>query len=787
MKDGKIRILVLLMFMVPAFMFAQDVVVLTPSDGSAGTFVNEQIVADTTATGGLLPNRVYELQRDQLYLVNATLRLAQPGETLRIRAQDGAGALPEVYLWPTGTGDNPERPPGYFIRTQGGDLELTNLAIAGYYEYDPANLDNVQGGFFRNDVEGASFYFDGCIFSNINGQILRTQANTVTVSITDCIFSNLGSLTTSNLGAGKGIDLREKECGEFIMENNTFVNYQDRVVRHYNYGDPLAGTGLIHSGRINHNTIVNGMGFHGLLSLGNVGASMQITNNLFVDAFGLGEDSTDATRAAEWANVGETYTNGNNKISWIFCAPNDVTQWDISNNYFAISDSGQAFLDDFDFGPAPCLSSHIDSALGAAAATAFTKIDVELAEIPQMMTNFMRWYEDPAGGNKTKVTDNYDKTTDDMDRRTIIYYRDTLDCAYPTSSEAYIGAEMGYPAGDLNWFPDLKEQWEGGTAPLTFAIDGNKDAFYEQLTGPDDGYLQLRYYAWNDNGEPDNDADLSAKMWFAWDNNWLYFYEEVKDDIISMSSTNTYNNDGFEIKVDPQATDSVANSIVGKEMTALDTTGGITGVATLANSFRKTTADGYVIEAAIPWTDLATTTESVDVGVGNVFGCAVQNHDNDNTTGTRDASVQWAAVLKDAVWNTPKYCGTVKFLADNKLQFIPSNNMTGVTNEIPYDGSDYERTAVSKTAVPYVYALNQNYPNPFNPTTKITFSLEKAEYTTLTVYNMIGQKVAVPFAGKLGAGKHEITFNASKLTSGVYFYKLESGEHKSIKKMLLMK
>ncbi|KPL08533.1 hypothetical protein AMJ86_00215 [bacterium SM23_57] len=468
------RTILLLVLIVPAFMFAQeDVVVLVPSTGSPETFVNAQISADTTATGGLLPNRVYELQRDQYYLVNAEMRYAQPGETLRLRAQDGAGALPVIYLWPRGGDTNPELPPGNFIRTQGGDLELTNIAVAGYYEPEVDNLDNVQGNMFRNDVAGSSFIFDGCIFSNINGQILRTQNNTVTVSITNCIFSNLGSLTTSNLGAGKGIDLRESECVELIVENNTFVNYQDRVIRHYNYGDPLAGTGLIHSGRINHNTIVNGMGYHGLFSLGNVGAAMTITNNLFVDAFGLGEDSTDATRAAEWANTGEVYENGNNKITWIFSAPNDVTQWNISNNYFAISDSGQAFLDDFDFGPAPPLSDHIEGKLGAA--TAFTKIDIELADIPQMMTNFMRWYEDPLGGNKTKDTDNYDKTTDDMDRRTIIYYRDTLDASYSTSSAAYTGSTTGGPVGDLNWF-DMVNAIENGNfnnKPTSFTLSQN--------------------------------------------------------------------------------------------------------------------------------------------------------------------------------------------------------------------------------------------------------------------------------------------------------------------------
>ena len=242
-----------------------------------------------------------------------------------------------------------------------------------------------------------------------------------------------------------------------------------------------------------------------------------------------------------------------------------------------------------------------------------------------------------------------------------------------------------------------------GAQDFSITVDGEKDAFYETLTGPDDGYLQIRSYAWNNNGVPDNDNDLSAKIWTAWDDSCFYIYEEVKDDTISMSGNATWKNDCIELKFDPQATDSTTNSIVGLQMTVYDTTGGQAGAADFPGKFfRKTTADGYVLEAAIPWSSIKwvnytmTVSEEVDVKVGSVFGFAVQNHDNDNTIGIRDATVQWSAVLLDAVWNTTKYLGTVRFLNENKLQFIPTNNMTGVTNPIPYDGSDYDRPSPVK-------------------------------------------------------------------------------------------
>jgi hypothetical protein len=93
---------------------------------------------------------------------------------------------------------------------------------------------------------------------------------------------------------------------------------------------------------------------------------------------------------------------------------------------------------------------------------AFTQVNLSLAKTPKLMTNMMRWYEDPNGANKTKTTTNFVKARDDYDRRVIEFYRDTLSATYSTSSPAYTGGENGYPTGDLNWYPALKSRWEQG-------------------------------------------------------------------------------------------------------------------------------------------------------------------------------------------------------------------------------------------------------------------------------------------------------------------------------------
>lgn len=462
MRYLKMGMSAVIFFLLALSVYGQDVVVkLLPFDGTAATYVNAQIRADTVTAGGVQANRVYEFQRDKVYLHNAIFTVPNK-KTLRLRAEAGTGKKPIIYLWETGTGTTPTRPPGNFVVLNGGNLDMRNICVAGFLESEPARVAGVQGGLVNTTGAGSTIVLDGVIFSNTNGNHVRTDQSTVKVQVTNSIFANMGALPASNFGAGKGFDLRDGSCDSLILVNNTFVNYQDRPIRHYNVTNPSAGTGEIKYGRIDHNTFINGMSFHGLFSLGNVGPRIIITNNLFVDAFSLGEDSTDATRAAEWANTGEIYKNGNNRITWIFTAKNTTTQWTIRNNFFAISAAGQTFLNDFKFGPASPLSWHINSRLGADSTKAFTKTTLALVNIPKLMTNMMRWYETPdnaGGAGKTKTTTNFVIARDDYDRRRLEFYRDSLNASYPTSAVAYTGGEKSFPVGDLNWFPAKKAEW----------------------------------------------------------------------------------------------------------------------------------------------------------------------------------------------------------------------------------------------------------------------------------------------------------------------------------------
>jgi len=85
------------------------------------------------------------------------------------------------------------------------------------------------------------------------------------------------------------------------------------------------------------------------------------------------------------------------------------------------------------------------------------------------------------------------------------------------------------------------------------------------------------------------------------------------------------------------------------------------------------------------------------------------------------------------------------------------------------------------------FYLSQNYPNPFNPSTKIRFNLPEMNFVTLKVFDILGQEVSTLINGIKEPGEHEVEFNGSKLSGGIYFYQLKVGSYVSTKKMILVK
>jgi hypothetical protein len=86
-----------------------------------------------------------------------------------------------------------------------------------------------------------------------------------------------------------------------------------------------------------------------------------------------------------------------------------------------------------------------------------------------------------------------------------------------------------------------------------------------------------------------------------------------------------------------------------------------------------------------------------------------------------------------------------------------------------------------------VYSLRQNYPNPFNSITTISYSIKQDGLVLLKVYDVLGKEVAILVNEEKQPGVYEVNFNASELSSGIYFYKITSGNFTGVRKMLLIK
>jgi predicted esterase len=96
-------------------------------------------------------------------------------------------------------------------------------------------------------------------------------------------------------------------------------------------------------------------------------------------------------------------------------------------------------------------------------------------------------------------------------------------------------------------------------------------------------------------------------------------------------------------------------------------------------------------------------------------------------------------------------------------------------------------TSVQPVTAPLAFSLEQNYPNPFNPVTTIRFGLATTVDVNITVYDILGRRVAVLVNERMGAGYHQVTFDGAHLASGVYFYRMQAGSYVDTKKLLLVR
>lgn len=182
------------------------------------------------------------------------------------------------------------------------------------------------------------------------------------------------------------------------------------------------------------------------------------------------------------------------------------------------------------------------------------------------------------------------------------------------------------------------------------------------------------------------------------------------------------------------------------------------------NSNRSAIGTKVILKASINGNSITQTRE--------IFGQTGYNAQNSLNVefGLGDASTIDSIIIR---WPS----GTVESFSNIGInQFITATEGQGIVN-IESNGS----------LLPDGYELNQNYPNPFNPSTTIKFDLPDRNFINLSIYDIKGKLIETLINGSMNSGNHTVNWDASYFPSGVYFYKLETGEHSSTKKMILLK
>ena len=120
---------------------------------------------------------------------------------------------------------------------------------------------------------------------------------------------------------------------------------------------------------------------------------------------------------------------------------------------------------------------------------------------------------------------------------------------------------------------------------------------------------------------------------------------------------------------------------------------------------------------------------------------------------------------------------------------LPDGYIYAVTSQGYIYRSSIKVTDVEtqRTNVPNNFSLSQNYPNPFNPTTTIDYSIPKSSFVSIKVYDVLGREVTTLVNGEKNQGKYSMVFEGSKLTSGIYFYRMQAGNFIETKKFMVIK
>ncbi|KAA0242208.1 MAG: T9SS C-terminal target domain-containing protein [Ignavibacteriae bacterium] len=209
-------------------------------------------------------------------------------------------------------------------------------------------------------------------------------------------------------------------------------------------------------------------------------------------------------------------------------------------------------------------------------------------------------------------------------------------------------------------------------------------------------------------------------------------------------------------------------------------TGFETGSAGLYKAFRWTQSGGFEFDIAGNFSQGNAVSEDGSIIVGSFGNGAFRLS---NVGGLEELNQTYSSLLTSG----SELSNALGISLDG--QFIVGEGTNGITSQnegflLAVNGIN---SVDELSDYPSGFHLNQNYPNPFNPSTTISFLVPNEEFVSLKVYNSLGEEVAELVNETKPAGNYSVTFDASELTSGIYFYKLSAGDFTQTKKMIYLK
>ena len=689
---------------------------------------------------GVPAGRVYELKAGGYYPLssNVTTPATRPvvivgADNTRLVNNDEVASAPPLIC---GFGSN-----------TGGMNFQNDLTIKNCNIIQAANRTTLGWAFFGAAASDKTIRLDNCLFEHTRWVMVQSNdAEGTSVYFTDCYFVNMtGEACRRNGGVYDNVN---HNTNTIWAENCTHVMAQGMLYKMRNY--PVGKAWF------NHNTFINCSGQ--VFETQGYQSDMVVVNNIFVNSNvqpymeGMDADETDLdNQPMGIINVRalpETYEQVERKVladrNVIFwdsrlddmvqtCIDNQVngsTAW--HSQMITMNARTQAMFDDDETYPYLVEGSWLRKC------PAFTDPQDLLTDQVDALKEFSVSTVDNASGALLPV---WRKVYTDLENDFI--YSDwpiPVDLSY-TDKDLLTAAYGRFPVGDLNWFPDKKAAWAGQRDAEITAIE------------------ELR-----NSGK----IDIATNGGF----------EQTPAGVVTSLSSGIA---GWVIEVAASIDPAPAFEIVTDPVQEGDH-----ALAITVNALGTNAWDIQVVAEDIPVKPGATYTYSIwakasaaakaNFTVGNAdYSEYMRVHEKALTT-------EWTEIRKDftvsdqyTVIRAPIHVN----IAGNEGITIYIDNLT--ITEKP--------SAIAPKTTPEKFALRQNYPNPFNPTTTINFTLPEPGNVTLKVYNMLGQEVATLINNEHrgASATHSILFDASRLSSGVYFYTLTYGDKTVSKKMVLMK